>query len=78
MTTTTTTTTAADQHAPVLDDHERMYQLRAAMCAWRTDPVGGRTRMVKDIAREHGATDHEITRAYLRASAGLYPRACES
>jgi hypothetical protein len=58
------------------DDYERMYQLRAAMCAWRTDPVGGRTRMVKAIAREHGATDHEITRAYLRVSAGLYPKAC--
>jgi hypothetical protein len=60
------------------DDYERMYQLRTAMYAWRTpDPVGGRTRMVKDIAREHGATDHEITRAYLRVSAGLYPKACD-
>jgi hypothetical protein len=65
MTTTTT------------DDYERMYQLRTAMCAWRTDPVGGRKRMVKDIAREHGVTDREITRAYLRVSAGLYPKACE-
>jgi hypothetical protein len=59
------------------DDYERMYQLRAAMCAWRTDPVGGRTLMVKAIAREHGATDHEITRTYLRVSAGLYPKACD-
>jgi hypothetical protein len=59
------------------DDYERMYQLRAAMCALRTDPVGGRTRMVKAIAREHGETDHEITRAYLRVSAGLYPKACD-
>jgi hypothetical protein len=45
MTTTTT------------DDRERMYQLRTAMYAWRADPVGGRTLMVKDIAREHGVTD---------------------
>ena len=29
--------------------------------------------MVKDIAREHGATDHEITRAYLRVSGGFRP-----
>jgi hypothetical protein len=65
MTTTTT------------DDYERMYQLRTAMCAWRTDPVGGRKRMVKDIVREHGVTDREITRAYLRVSASLYPKACE-
>ena len=47
------------------------------MCAWRADPVGGRTRLVKDIAREHGATNHEITRAYLRVSADLRPNACE-
>ncbi len=40
-------------------------------------PVGERTRLVKDIAREHGATDREITRAYLRVSAGLRRNACE-
>jgi hypothetical protein len=45
------------------------------MWEWRMDPVGGRTRLVKDIAREHGATDHEITRAYLRVSASLRPNA---
>jgi hypothetical protein len=39
------------------------------------DPVGGRTRLVKDIAREHGASDCKITRAYLRVSAGLRPNA---
>ncbi len=39
------------------------------------DPVGGRTRLVKDIAREHGDTNHKITRAYLRVSAGLRPNA---
>jgi hypothetical protein len=75
--TTTTTTTAADPGAPVLDDYERMYQRCTAMCAWRTDPVGGRTRMIKDIAREHSATDREITRAFLRVNAGLRPKACE-
>ena len=53
-------------------------ELRRAMCAWRADPVGGRTLMVKDIAREHGATDHEMTRAYLRVHAGLLrPRTSE-
>jgi hypothetical protein len=77
MTTTTTTTTAADPHAPVLDDYERMYQRCIAMCAWRTDPVGGRTRMIKDIVREHSATDLEITRAFLRVHAGLRPKASE-
>ena len=39
------------------------------------DPVGGRTRLVKDIAREHGASDRETTRAYLRVSAGHRPNA---
>ncbi len=73
----TTTTTAADPYAPVLDDYERIYQLRTAMYAWRTDPVGGCTRMIKDIAREHGATDREIMRAYLLVSAGLRLKACE-
>jgi hypothetical protein len=47
------------------------------MCAWRMDPVGGRTRMIKDIAREHSATDREITRAFLRVHAGLRPKASE-
>ena len=48
------------------------------MRAWRADRVGGRTRMVKDVVREHGATDHEITRAYLRVHAGLLrPKASE-
>ena len=56
---------------------EAAERARAAMREWRADPVGGRTLMVKDIAREHGVTDREITRAYLRVSAGLYPKACE-
>jgi hypothetical protein len=57
---------------------EAAERARAAMREWRADPVGGRTLMVKDIAREHGATDHEITRAYLRVHAGLLrPKASE-
>jgi hypothetical protein len=56
-------------------ENERVHDLRLAMWEWRMDPVGGRTRLVKDIAREHGASDHEITRAYLRVSAGLRPNA---
>ncbi len=38
-------------------------------------PRGGRTRLVKDIAREHCASDREITRVYLRVSAGFQPNA---
>jgi hypothetical protein len=70
--TTTTITTATDPHAHIWAENARIYELRRAMCAWRTDPVGGRTRLVKNIAREHGATDREITRAYLRVS-GDFP-----
>ena len=39
--------------------------------------MGGRTSLVKDIAHEHGATNHEITRTYLRVSAGLRPNALD-
>jgi hypothetical protein len=56
-------------------ENERVHDLRLAMWEWRMDPVGGRTRLVKDIVREHGATDHEMTRAYLHISAGLRPNA---
>ena len=37
--------------------------------------VGGRTRLVKDITREHGASDFVITRIYLRVSTGVRPNA---
>jgi hypothetical protein len=47
------------------------------MCAWRADPVGGPSRLVKDVEREHAASDREITRAYLRVSADLRPNAFE-
>jgi hypothetical protein len=43
------------------------------MCAWRADPVGGRTRLVKDIAREYCASDRKITRVYLSVSGGFRP-----
>jgi hypothetical protein len=36
---------------------------------------GPRGRLVKDIAREHGASDRVITHAYLRVSTGLRPNA---
>jgi hypothetical protein len=68
--TTTTTTTAADFYPSSLDDGARIYELRRAMCAWRADPVNGRTRLVKDIAREYAASDRETTRAFLRVSGG--------
>jgi hypothetical protein len=70
MTTTTTATTAADPHVMIWAENARIYDLRRAMYVWRADPVGGRTRLVKDIAREYCASDREITRVYLRVSAG--------
>ena len=75
MTTTTATTTTA--RVMTCADNERVHDLRRAMYSWRADPVGGRTRLVKDIAREHGATNHEITRVYPRVSAGLRPNALD-
>jgi hypothetical protein len=56
-------------------ENERVHNLRLAMWEWRMDPMGGRTRLVKDIALKHGASNHDITRAYLRVSAGLRPNA---
>ena len=70
---TTTTTTAAASYPSSLNDGARIYELRRAMCAWRVDPVNGRARLVKDIARQYAASDHEITRAYLRVSGGFRP-----
>jgi hypothetical protein len=69
----TTTTTPADSYAPSLADGARIHDLRRAMCAWRADPVKGRTRLVKAIAREYAASDREITRAFLRVSGGFFP-----
>jgi hypothetical protein len=63
----------AHPHAKIWAESARIYDLRRAMCAWRTDPVDGSTRLVKDIAREYGASDREITRAYLRVSGGFRP-----
>ena len=70
--TTTTTTTAADPHAHIWAENARIYELRRAMCAWRVDPVNGRVRLVKDIAREYAASDREIARALARVS-GRFP-----
>jgi hypothetical protein len=58
MTTTATTTATARVMTSGWADNERAHDLRLAMYAWRADPVGGSTRLVKDIAREHGATNH--------------------
>jgi hypothetical protein len=73
----TTTATAADPHAKIWAKNARIHDLRRAMYAWRADPVSGPSRLVKDVAREHGASDREITRTYLRVSADLRPNACE-
>ena len=70
--TTTTTTTAADPHAHIWAENARIYELRRAMCAWRVDPVNGRVRLVKDIARQYAASDREIARALARVS-GRFP-----
>ena len=70
--TTTTTTTAADPHAHIWAENARIHELRLAMCAWRVDPVNGRARLVKDIAREYAASDREIARALGRVS-GRFP-----
>ena len=70
--TTTTTTTAADPHAHIWAENARIYELRRAMCAWRVDPVNGRARLVKDIARQYAASDREIARALARVS-GRFP-----
>ena len=71
----TTTTTTATTRVMTWADNARIHDLRLAMWERRMDPVGGRTRLVKDIAREHGASDREIPRVYLHVSAGLRPNA---
>jgi hypothetical protein len=57
------------------EEAARVHALRLAMWEWRGDPVGGRTRLVRDIAREHSAPDPVMTRIYLRVSTGLRPNA---
>jgi hypothetical protein len=74
----TTATTSMMTTTPDWAENAHMHDLRLAMWEWRVDPVGGRTRLVKqvkDIAREHGASDSVITRVYLRVSTGLRPNA---
>jgi hypothetical protein len=72
-TTATATATAADLHAQIWAENAHIHELRSAMYAWHADPVGGPSRLVKDIAREHAASDREITRAFGRVSADLSP-----
>jgi hypothetical protein len=67
-----TTTTATDPHAHIWAENARIHDLRLAMCAWRTDPVNGRARLVKDIARQYATSDSEIARALGRVS-GRFP-----
>jgi hypothetical protein len=73
--TTTTTTTAADPHAHIWAENARIHDLRRAMWEWHMDRVGGRTRLVKDVARECCASNREIMRVYLRVGADLCPNA---
>jgi AAA+ ATPase superfamily predicted ATPase len=67
--TTATTITAADPLAQFWAENARLFELRHAMCAWRMD--GGRARLYKDVAREQGASEREIARAYRRVSADI-------
>jgi hypothetical protein len=52
-------------------NHAYRFGLRHAMCAWRMYRADGRARLLKDVAREHGASDRELTRAYRRVCADL-------
>ena len=69
MADTATIITAADPHAQLWAENARLFELRHAMCAWRMD--GGRARLYKDVAREQGASEREIARAYRRVSADI-------
>jgi hypothetical protein len=73
--TTATTTTMMTTTPDWGEEAARVHALRLATWEWREGPVGGRTRLVKDIARERGASDPVITCVYLRVSAGLRPNA---
>ena len=73
MADTATIITAADPHAQLWAENARLFELRHAMCAWRMD--GGRARLYKDVAREQGASEREIARAYRRVSADISPGA---
>ena len=73
--TTTTTTTAADPHAHIWAENARIHDLRLAMWEWHMDRVGGRVRLVKDVASKCCASNREIMRVYLRVGADLRPNA---
>ena len=56
-------------------ENARIHDLRRAMWEWHMDRVGGRARLVKDVARERCASNSEIMRVYLRAGTDLRPNA---
>jgi hypothetical protein len=57
-------------------ENARVHDLRLAMWEWRVDPVGGHTRLVKDIAREHGASRaHRAWRRKAERMARHWPEA---
>jgi hypothetical protein len=72
MTTTITSMTTIPDWAK---EAARVHALRLAMCEWRADSMGGRTRLIKDIARKHRAPNPVMTCVYLRVGAGLRPNA---
>ncbi len=43
------------------------------LCTYVKRPVGGRTRLIKDIAREHGAPDWMMTRVHFRIRPAFVP-----
>jgi hypothetical protein len=55
----------------------RVRALRLTICEWRADPVGGRARLIKDIAREHNAPDWMMASVYLRIRPVFQPPALD-
>jgi hypothetical protein len=75
MTTMMTNASTARTLSNWAKESAHVHHLRLAMCEWRADPVGGRTRLVKDIAREHNAPDWMMTRVYARIRPVFRPAA---
>jgi hypothetical protein len=73
--TTATTASMMTTNPDWAEEAVCVHALRLAVWEWRVDPVGGRTRLVKDIAREHSAPDPVMTHVYLSISSGLRPNA---
>jgi hypothetical protein len=51
----------------------RVHALRLAVCERGADPVGGRTRLIKELARKHNASDQLMMLDYPRVGARLSP-----